>query len=90
MARLPLLPQPQDLGRGRFGRGKLLGTLAAGLLAEHGKPCPQGLDRGMGLLPLLLLLLPLRLQEVEILLIGHRPAQTAKEFLEGLFKAIAG
>ena len=88
MARLPFLPQPHDLGRGRFGRGKLLGALAAGLLAEHGKPGPQGLDRGVGLLPLLVLLLPLRLQEVEIFLIGHCPAQSAQEILEGLLKTI--
>ena len=34
------------------------------LLAKHLQSGPQSLDRGVGLLPLLLLLLPLRLQEL--------------------------
>ncbi len=42
-----------------------------------------------GLLALLRLLLPLGLQELEILLIGHRPPQSSQEFLQGLEKTIA-
>ena len=89
MAGFPLLPQPQELGRCGFGRGQLVGRPTAGLLAEHEQQGLQAVGRGVGLPALRVLFVPLRLQEVEILLIGHRPAKPAEKLLEGLLKVFA-